>query len=187
MHDVGGLVALAPQRLRGEIGAVGLGQDAVGRHGRGSFAKRRRLRVGHVPRERDVVARARPPSPAAREPRSNGGSRCRGSRPARPPCRRPPPACGSRPGSPSECRDLELAVEERALHIARREIVEVVEPRLTDGDGIRVPEQLDELADPRGVRACRPGAGRSRARRTRPSRRRRSRAPPGRMRFPSRS
>ncbi len=51
-------------------------------------------------------------------------------------------------------RDLELAVEDRALHIARREIVVVVEPCLTDGNRIPLPEQLHQLADPRGVRAC---------------------------------
>ena len=46
-------------------------------------------------------------------------------------------------------RDLELAVEERALRRARREIVEVVEARLPDRDGPRVVEQLDELVDAR--------------------------------------
>ena len=38
-------------------------------------------------------------------------------------------------------RDLELAVEERPLHRARGEIVEVVEPGLPDRDGPRMAEQ----------------------------------------------
>ena len=65
-------------------------------------------------------------------------------------------------------RDLELAIEERALDGPRGEIVEVVEARLPDRDGLRVLEQLDELVDPGSPPGRPPGADRSRAPRTRP-------------------
>src|SRR5690349_13081849 len=45
VHRVGGLVGAAAVRLRGEEGAVGLDEDAVGGSGRGGVAEGRRARV----------------------------------------------------------------------------------------------------------------------------------------------
>ena len=52
-------------------------------------------------------------------------------------------------GKPSRRGQLELAVEERPLRGAGCEIVEVVEPRLADGNDAGWLEQLGELLDPR--------------------------------------
>ena len=51
--------------------------------------------------------------------------------------------------------ELELPVEERQLRRSRREVVEVVEPRLADGDHEGLGEELRELADPVRLLAAR--------------------------------
>ena len=58
-------------------------------------------------------------------------------------------------GRPDDAAISSWRSKTRALHLAGREIVVVVEPCLTDGDRIRVREQLDQLVDAAGVRACR--------------------------------
>ena len=109
VDDVGGLVAAAADRLRREVRAVGLDEEAVGRHAGGGRAEVVRLRVRHVAGERDVPACARAPARGAPATRSSGGRRCRRRRRGRRACPRRRRACGSRPAcrssrASSSCR-----------------------------------------------------------------------------------
>ena len=56
VHDVRGLVTCAANGLRGEVRAVGLGEEPVGRDATRRLAQLGRLRIGDVAGERDVPA-----------------------------------------------------------------------------------------------------------------------------------
>ncbi len=54
-------------------------------------------------------------------------------------------------GLPGLRGDLELALEDLALHFARREIVVVIEADLADGQHLRMRRELAELSKVSGV------------------------------------
>ncbi len=47
---------------------------------------------------------------------------------------------------PRLARQIQLSLEDLALHVARREIVMVVEPDLADGQDLGMPRQLAQTA-----------------------------------------
>ena len=154
VDDVGGLARPAAARLGREVRAVGLGEDAVGRHLRRRLAQLRRLRVGDVAGERDVPAplerereqrrrREAVEDHGAREAGEDGrGVRVGGAR-------------VDHDGLAVRLGEREQRLEEAELGVVRGVVPVVVEPGLADGDGLRMGEQLVELAD---VRASSPPA-----------------------------
>ena len=113
-------------------GTVRLGEDPVGGHRGGRLSKRGRLRVRHVARERHVVA------PLERRLEQAGDGEAVEDDRARemPASTAAVSASASRvwitTGKPRRRCHLELALEERPLRVAGSEVVEVVEPRLSD-------------------------------------------------------
>ena len=153
---------------------------------RGGGPELGRLRVGDVAGERDVPAALERRRRAERATRSSGGRRCRRSR------------ASTRErvlvGAPRVDHDrlaelggeLELLLEEPPLRVVRGVVAEVVEPRLADGDGALVGEQVARARRAARRRRRRPRAGGCRGSRRRRRPARRARAPRGRPRSWSR-
>ena len=99
VDDVRRLVRPAADRLRREVRAVGLGEQAVRRDAAAAARERDCLRVRDVAGERDVVAALERSARAAPAPRSSGGSTVPGSARARARVVVGGAACGSRPAA----------------------------------------------------------------------------------------
>ena len=155
VDDVHRLVRPPAHGLRGEVRAVRLREDPVRGDPRGRVAERLRLRVGDVPRERDVVAALE------RGLQQVGlGEAVQDDRPVErervpPPSRRSPLGCGSTTGRPRSVRERELRVEEDSLLAQGLGAVVTVEPGLADRHDARLPEELPQLAQPRRLRSRR--------------------------------
>ena len=142
VEHVGRLVSLAAERLRREIRAVRLGKDPIGGNGRRRLPQQGGLRIGHVSRKRHVVPalERRVEQTRGREAVEDDRAGERGQR-----------GCSvvvgvarvDHDGEPGGRGDLELPVEERALHLARSTVMKVVEADLADRDDGRMLEQLD--------------------------------------------
>ena len=144
--DERGLVALAAHRLRREVRRVGLGEDPVGGNLRRGEAQVDGFREGRVAGERDVPAaleRSREQRRRREAVEDDAAVEAveRGERVG---------VGGARVDHDGLRRldgDREHAREEVALRVARRVVAEPVEPRLADGDRLRVGEQRAHLGD----------------------------------------
>ena len=151
VDDVGRLVRAPADGLRREVRAVRLGEQPVGGHLSRRDPQVRGLAVGHVARERDVVAALeRRPSRSGEEKQWRTTSRRRPR--VRRPSPRSPPGCGRRPGAPARRRARAARRRAPLLTASRRR--KVVQPRLPHGDRARVGEQLAELVEPVGLGAA---------------------------------
>jgi len=141
MEHVGRLVSLATERLRGEIGAVRLREDPVGRNDRCRIPERRGLRVRHVPCEGHVVPAL---GSSLQETRSRKAVQDDRAGERRQHCGRVGVGVARvdhdrQPG----CRgNLELSLEERTLHLAGSAVMKVVEADLANRDGGRMFEKF---------------------------------------------
>ena len=146
VHDERGLVALAAHRLRREVGAVGLGEDAVGRHLRRGEAQVDRLRERRVAGERDVPAALERRLEQVRRGEAVQHDRAGevGERSERVGVGRARVDDGGLAGLGG---DVELLREEAQLLVARRVVAEPVETGLPHRDRARVREQLAHLGD----------------------------------------
>ena len=138
VQHVGRLVPLAAQRLRREVGAVGLGEDAA-RQAPPRQPREARPPSGtsRCPRTRRS-SRARAPRRGAREPRSSGGSPCPESRPGAAAVSASASRVWITTGRPASAASSSWRSKSARCAAPRREVVEVVEARLADRDRPRV-------------------------------------------------
>ena len=143
----GGLVALAPHRLRREVGAVGLREQPVGGDAARGLAQVVGVLVGDVAGERDVPASLERGVEQARrgEAVEDDGAvvRAAGARSVSSSAAR----VWMTTGLPSSPASASCRSNRPRLRVVRRVVAVVVEPGLADGDRPRVREQLAQLVE----------------------------------------
>ena len=133
-----------------EVGAVGLGEDAVGRDVRGALTQVGRLRIRDVPGKRDVVAALE----GGLEERRRGEA-VQDHRSLKAPQGRERVLVGRACVHDDRLAELvgepELPLEEAELGVVRRVVAEVIEAGLADGNGSLVREEVAQLTEPLGL------------------------------------